>query len=108
VSAEQIALLKNTFATVPSIAVDQEGGSVQRYKSQGLVASAEAMRNLTPDQAYDAYLKDSKFLASLGITTNFAPVVDVASRTPSPLPGRMYSGDPAVVSIYSAEAVRAM
>jgi beta-N-acetylhexosaminidase len=59
------------------------------------------------DTAYERYFADATFLKEQGFTTNFAPVVDVASRTPNPLPGRMYSSDPEIVAEYAAEAITA-
>lgn len=108
VSAKQIAQLRGLFKITPFIAVDQEGGTVQRYKAQGILPGAATIANGTPEEAYAMYLKDSKYLSSIGITTNFAPVVDVESRTPSPLPGRMYSSSPATVTAYASKAVEAM
>jgi beta-N-acetylhexosaminidase len=102
-----IADFTNGFAISPLVGVDQEGGTVQRYKSEGLLAGASQMTANSTQAAYQAYLKDDKYLASLGITTNFAPVVDVLSANPSPLPGRMYSSDPTVVTDYATQAIKA-
>lgn len=108
VSKEQLADFSKLFIIAPTIAVDQEGGTVQRYKEEGLLTGASDMVTKTPEAAYDLYSTDSQYLASLGITTNFAPVVDVESRRPSPLPGRMYSSDPAVVATFAGQAIKAM
>jgi len=107
-SAEIIDALTSAFSTKPLIAVDQEGGTVQRYTENGILPGAESMAsNSTPEQAYQSYLNDAKHLKSIGITTNFAPVVDVASHTPNPLPGRMYASDPSIVSSYASQAIKA-
>lgn len=91
-----------------TVAVDQEGGTVQRYESAGPMLGAEQMaRQKTSDQAFDIYLMDFQSLAHSGITTNFAPVVDVRNGSVNPLPGRMYSTDPSVVASYATEAVKA-
>lgn len=104
--ATAIDELTSRFAITPFVAVDQEGGTVQRYKNNGPRPSAASVAaNLTPEQAYEAYLQDAKHLRSSGITTNFAPVVDVVSRLPSPLPSRMFSADPETVSVYATQAV---
>lgn len=108
VPAESITALRQAMTIPPIIAVDQEGGSVQRYKSAGyLPGAAEMASQSSVDTAYQYYLKDSQRLKKYGITTNFAPVVDVMSRTPSPLPGRMYSSDPAIVADYAAANIKA-
>lgn len=107
-SGEQIAKLQTAFSITPIIAVDQEGGTVQRYKGQGPLAGASDMAKLPPEQAYAAYLQDSQYLAGLGITVNFAPVVDVESKAISPLPGRLFSSDPSIVTTYAEQAIRAM
>lgn len=106
--ATGITAFKQGFAIAPTIATDQEGGTVQRYKSGGLLAGAtDVAASMTPKQAYDAYYTDAQYLAGLGITTNFGPVVDVISAEPSPLPGRMYSTDPKVVSEYAGQFIQA-
>lgn len=108
VTKPQIDSIRAALKIPPFVAVDQEGGTVQRYKSEGTLAGASDIAKLTPSQAYDAYAADSRYLASLGITTNFAPVVDVESKPISPLPGRIYSSDPQVVTTYATEAIKAM
>ena len=106
--AAAITQFKSAFKIAPIIGVDQEGGSVQRYTNNGLLAGATVMAvTQTPLQAYNAYLSDSAYLKSLGITTNFAPVLGVISASPNPLPGRMYSSDPAVVTSYATQAINA-
>ena len=106
--AAEIAAFRAAFSIAPAIATDQEGGTVQRYISEGAVPGAvEMASSFSPAQAYQLYLNDDRFIKSIGITTNFAPVIDVTSRTPSPLPDRMYSADPAVVSQYASSVIRA-
>lgn len=107
-SAQDIQSFAQGFAITPTIAVDQEGGTVQRYKSEGAVAgAAEMAADYTTDQAYQAYLRDATYLKSVGITVNFAPVLGVISTAPSPLPDRMYSSDPAVVTQYASTLIKA-
>jgi len=107
-SAQSVASLSRGSTIAPTIAVDQEGGTVQRYKSEGTVPGADDVANTqSPEEAYATYQKDAKFLKSQGITTNFAPVVDVMSASPSPLPGRMYSSNPTTVTTYATQMARA-
>lgn len=107
-SAEEIAHFRQASAIAPFIAVDQEGGTVQRFSSTGDLAGAEQMAaSGSTDLAYERYLTDNTRLKEYGITTNFAPVVDVSSRAPNPLPGRMYSHDPAVVTDYAKASITA-
>lgn len=106
--AAAIAQFKKAFTITPIIGVDQEGGTVQRYTDNGLLAGASVMASTkTPQQAYNDYLSDSAYLKSIGITTNFAPVLGVISASPNPLPGRMYSSDPNVVTSYASQAINA-
>ncbi len=107
-SAKQIAAFKDALPIPPFIGVDQEGGVVQRYTSEGIVpGAAEMASNYSTNQAYTKYLTDSKYLQGLGITTNFAPVVDVVSGAYNPLPGRLYSSSANTVADYAGTAVRA-
>jgi beta-N-acetylhexosaminidase len=106
--AQTIQAFRSGFSIAPLVAVDQEGGTVQRYKSEGVILGAADMASVyTPDQAYDKYYADAQYLKSIGITVNFAPVVDVVSTTPSPLPGRMYSDNASVVTQYAAQFIKA-
>lgn len=106
--ASTISYFKQIFKISPTIATDQEGGTVQRYKSEGQILGASDMAaQKSPSEAYDIYLKDALYLKSIGITVNFAPVVDVISALPSPLPGRMFSDSPTLVTDYAAQAIKA-
>ncbi len=106
--ASSITALKAAFTIAPFVAVDQEGGTVQRYISQGLVPGAQTMAaDFTPQQAYAIYKKDSEILKAIGLTTNLAPVAGVIGAGVNPLPGRMYSTDPKIVTAYASEAIEA-
>ncbi len=106
--AETIADFIQGFTIAPTVAVDQEGGTVQRYTSEGRVpGAAEMAADYTPGQAYQRYLTDAQYLKTIGITTNFAPVIDVIGRQPSPLPDRMYSSEPSVVVQYATQMINA-
>ncbi|MEO8691643.1 MAG: glycoside hydrolase family 3 N-terminal domain-containing protein [Candidatus Saccharimonas sp.] len=108
ISKSAIADYTSSASIVPTVAVDQEGGTVQRYIEEGRFPGATTVAaTLTPEQAYAQYLQDAEYLKTVGITTNFAPVVDVASAVPNPLPGRMYSSDPTTVIRYATESIKA-
>jgi len=107
-SKTSIDSFKQGFLIAPTIAVDQEGGTVQRFKTEGILPGAtEIATNFSAEQAYQKYLTDAQFLSSMGISVNFAPVVDVVSAEPSPLPGRMYSSNPATVTEYATQFIKA-
>lgn len=102
-----IAVFKSQQTIPPIVATDQEGGTVQRYTIEGSLPGASEITSLSVDQAYNRYLADEKYLASIGVTTNFAPVVDVSYAGHDPLPGRIYSADPSIVTAYAAAAIKA-
>ena len=108
IPGDQITAFRKVMQIAPLIAVDQEGGTVQRYTAEGtLPGAAEMAANGSTDAAYQQYLADNQYLKTIGITTNFAPLVDVISRQPLPLPDRMYSSNPAVVSQYAVASSKA-
>ncbi|MEO6109827.1 MAG: glycoside hydrolase family 3 N-terminal domain-containing protein [Candidatus Saccharimonadales bacterium] len=108
ISTASLQDFKNGFLFAPTVATDQEGGTVQRYTAEGSFLGASDIASYsTLARAYNLYLSDAQYLKSIGITTNFAPVVDVASVEPNPLPGRMYSSDPSVVANYASQAIKA-
>ena len=81
------------------IAVDQEGGSVQRIHSG--VPRVPSARRLAEDSdtadAVQLATETAKGLLALGVNMNLAPVADVVSDPKSFLYSRSYSGDPTVV-----------
>lgn len=91
--------------TVPLlIAVDQEGGNIQRLKPEHGFAPIPSAKELgkgdaeaTYEIAYDLGMR----LVDLGINVDFAPVVDVNVNSESPAIGKLersFSSDPAVVT----------
>ncbi|HEU0016771.1 MAG TPA: glycoside hydrolase family 3 N-terminal domain-containing protein [Methyloceanibacter sp.] len=77
-------LLNANSALVPFIAVDQEGGRVQRLDRRTghtHYPSAQTMgrdATLTPEEARRIYGEMAKELANAGINVNFGPVVDLS------------------------------
>ncbi len=81
------------------IAVDEEGGVVQRLENLlGFMVSAQQQATGTPEEARALAQQRAEALAALGFTMNLAPVIDVGGG-----PGigsRAFSDDPAVVAEY--------
>ena len=95
------------------IAIDQEGGRVNRMKTKyGFPKSvtAEYLGTLPPDSTrYYAELTAGT-LAAMGINVNFAPVVDLAINPDNPIIAgvdRSYSDNPEKAAMYAAEVIRA-
>ena len=97
------------------VAVDQEGGVVDRLNSgDGMTASRfpSARRvGLTGDEdlAYEIGRITARELRSLGITMNFAPVADVLTNSDNPaLRDRTFGDDPDHVARMVAATVRGL
>lgn len=86
--------LQNIKTTLPLfIAIDEEGGKVQRLKSKyGFPNEISAQKlgeiNNTELTKWEA-LKSAKILKSMKINTNFAPVVDVNTNPDNPAIGKL-------------------
>ena len=92
------------------IAIDQEGGYVTRL---GIGTNMPGNMALTAtnniDNAYEAAKIIGKELKSLGINTNFAPVVDVNSNPSNPVIGiRSFSDDAKTVSSYGLQFMKGL
>ncbi len=111
-SARQLRLLTAYLANansmlVPFIAVDQEGGRVQRLDRRTghtHYPSAQKMgrdATLTPEKARSIYGRMAKELAGAGINLNFGPVVDLSLNPWNAVIARRkrsYGPDPATVT----------
>jgi len=103
-----------SHATIPLlIAIDQEGGRVNRMKTKyGFPKSvtAEYLGTQPPDSTrYYADLTAGT-LDAMGINVNFAPVVDLAINPDNPIIAgvdRSYSDNADSVAMYAAEVIRA-
>jgi beta-N-acetylhexosaminidase len=97
VSPEQLrrltaALIKAGGALKPFIAVDQEGGAVQRltrYKGFQGLPSAETVALGNVSAAFQTYARQAQELAALGITVNLGPVVDLNVAADNPIIGAL-------------------
>lgn len=98
----------------PFLALDQEGGMVERLTSAvgftELPRAAEVARAQSPQQAEATYAGMARALAKAGFTVNFAPVVDLDVNPRNPVIGRFgraFAADPKRVADYAAAFVRA-
>jgi beta-N-acetylhexosaminidase len=98
----------------PLIAVDQEGGAVQRLKARNgfkpTPSAARIARRLTVDQARETYDRLAKRMFEAGINMNFGPVVDLGTNKRNPIvtrKGRTYGADPDVVAQYASAFIGA-
>jgi beta-N-acetylhexosaminidase len=88
-------------STVPMIvAIDQEGGTVDRLQALDGSRSAAADIGATnnPEKAKAAGKQDAQDLASYGFNLNLAPVVDVTNVYNPQLYGRTYGNNAALVT----------
>ncbi len=89
------------------IAIDQEGGYVQRLKTKHgfqSVPSASELAQTTPENTYSVAYSMGVRLKDLGINVNFAPLLDVNVNPISPAigaHGRSFSDDPDTVIKYA-------
>ena len=97
------------------IAVDQEGGKVQRLKSKygfyGKFPKASDVVKMDENQIKSTYTKMSKELQSVGINYDLAPVVDLDINKQNHVIhglGRSYGKDPKMVSKYASVFIEAM
>ena len=105
--------LKNSKAKYPPfIAIDMEGGYVQRMnENNGFknFKSAKQISKLTEDEAYKEYFEMAKMLKEADINLNFAPCVDLAVNKESIIEQkeRSYSNNPKVVIKYAKQFIKA-
>ena len=94
------------------VSVDEEGGRVSRLAP--LIGSQPAPRVLaqtnTPEQVYDIALRRGQAMRGLGITIDFAPVVDVtdAANVDGVIGNRSFGSDPTVVTDFAGAYARGL
>src|SRR5256885_7779188 len=99
-----LARLASVTRVPPLVAVDEEGGRVQRIDElAGRIPSARVMaQTMTAAQVHDLAVERGRALRERGVTMDMAPVVDVSSQRSGQVIGdRSFSDDPAVVSEYA-------
>ncbi|SKA71649.1 beta-N-acetylhexosaminidase [Paucidesulfovibrio gracilis DSM 16080] len=102
--------------TAPLLAVDQEGGRVQRLKPEQGFPGIPSARDLgaagkDTSATFQAGQKLGRMLHSAGLNLNFAPVVDVDRNQSSPAIGalgRSYSPDPDITTRHAAAFIRGL
>jgi len=97
------------------IAVDQEGGKVQRLKSKygfyGNFPKASDVAKMDQGKIKETYTKMSEELSSVGINYDLAPVVDLDINRKNHVIhglGRSFGKDPKVVAAYASIFIDAM
>ncbi len=90
------------------IALDQEGGRVQRLKSPFTIIppARELGLTATPEEVEALSRRVARELALVGINVNLAPVLDVPRSPACPLWHRAYSADPERAARYALAAIR--
>ena len=106
-------IYKTRMQTRPFIAVDMEGGYIQRLNSQNgftdFPSALEIAKENNSKKAGEVYSNMADVLSSKLFNLNFAPCVDLDINENSILhqKQRSYSGDPAKVSIFADEFIKA-
>jgi beta-N-acetylhexosaminidase len=96
-----------------AVSVDEEGGRVERLSAPSLLGKAPSARSLaqneTADQTYQLALDRGRKMRRLGITIDFAPVVDVTDAPDDTVIGdRSFSDQPAAVTKYAGAYARGL
>jgi beta-N-acetylhexosaminidase len=98
----------------PFLALDQEGGAVQRLRGleggRGEPSAGWIGANTSPDEAQALYAEMAARIARLGFNLNLAPVVDLDAGWQNPVIGRLrrsFGGDPKAVARYAGAFVEA-
>jgi beta-N-acetylhexosaminidase len=94
-----------------AVSTDEEGGRVSRLK--GIIGVQESARVLgqtvSPQDVHDIALERGKAMKELGITVDFAPVVDVSDQDDDTVIGdRSFSADPEKVLEYAGAYARGL
>lgn len=98
----------------PFVAVDQEGGYIQRFRRRegfkGLPSSARTIAKQGLCEAWVAYANMARELATFGVNVNLGPVVDLNINPQSPAIGRLrrsYGIEPGAVTDYARQFIGA-
>jgi beta-N-acetylhexosaminidase len=94
-----------------AVTVDEEGGRVSRLAPIiGTQPSPRVLaRTQTPEQVHQLALQRGQAMKKLGITVDFAPVVDVTDESDDEVIGdRSFGSDPATVTDYAGAYARGL
>ena len=94
-----------------AVSVDEEGGRVSRLSSIiGAIPPARTLaQTSTPEEVYQLGLTRGRQMRGMGITIDFAPVVDVSDQADNTVIGdRSFSADPATVTTYAGAFARGL
>jgi beta-N-acetylhexosaminidase len=93
------------------VSVDQEGGRVSRLSSLGIdgPSAREMAQTMTPAQVRELAASQGQQMSELGITVDYAPVVDVSAQSDNAVIGdRSFSDDPETVTVYAEAYARGL
>jgi beta-N-acetylhexosaminidase len=90
------------------IAVDQEGGPVQRLKAPFTIIppARELGATQTPEAVAALARRTARELALVGLNVNLAPVLDLPRKPDCPLWDRAYNSDPQTAARYAVAAIQ--
>lgn len=96
-----------------TVSVDEEGGQVQRLGEiiGDLPSARELTDTLSPEEVRGVFAEHGRKMHDLGITMDFAPVVDLAggeSISDNAVGDRAFSDDPGAVTDYGRAAVEGL
>lgn len=108
--AETIRQLKSYFKSKPLLAIDQEGGKINRITQNFPLFPANKIYADNKDKkgVKEAYQTTARELFKLGINLNLVPVVDVLGVKGSFMGDRSFSKDVETVSEFSGIALKAV
>ena len=105
-----LADIAATATALPlGVSVDEEGGRVSRLA--GIIGSQPSARALaetkTPDEVYGIALERGRAMRGLGITVDFAPVLDLTQNSAA-IGDRSFGDDPETVTEYAGAYARGL
>ncbi|MBY4127285.1 glycoside hydrolase family 3 protein [Rhodococcus fascians] len=107
----EVPQVLDASAVAPMVTIDEEGGRVSRVADLlGEAPSARVLaQTMSVDEAYQEALLRGRGLKDLGVTVDFAPVVDVSAQPDDSVIGdRSFSDDPQVVIEYAGAYARGL
>jgi beta-N-acetylhexosaminidase len=111
INAGLLQLASSNGVLPPLLAVDHEGGRVQRIIDLPNLGSNRAFAESGADEprACDRGLRHARELREMGFSMNLAPVLDVNNNPSNPVIGdRSYGADPTVVASLGSAYVRGL